>query len=905
MSESEVKPVDHPGVEPKPAPYPAHWEADVVLRDGRTCHIRPIKSTDGPALEEFHATLSEDTLYMRYFTASKELMARDIERLLKADYREHVSLMALVAGSVVGVGAYDSVGRAEGEIAFTIRDDHQGRGLGSVLLEHLAAIARENGIHRFRAEVLSGNRKMLATFAAAGYSPSQEVEDGIVILDFDIDPTQKSRKVARSREHRAEALSIQRIVEPSTVAVVCDDMSDGAPGPTVAGNLIAAGFHGQVAIVNPGGIRAAQVDGFKSLAETGMTIDLVVMALPPDQVEALLPQCAASGVRGIVLVTGDFITDHDHTRQQSLVRTVRELGMRLIGPNSLGLINTAPGVGLNASLIPQLPNRGRIGFFSQTGAFGSAILAEAGRRGLGVSTFVSAGNRADVSANDMLQYWEDDDSTSLVLLYLESIGNPRKFTRIARRIARHKPVIAVRAGRSTQALPRGHAVRETELAPEAIDAMFRQAGVIQVDSLTEMLDLAGLFAFQPLPAGRRVGIVTDSDALGLLAVDSSAALGLEPEGSVRILESSASVAEHERVINEMLANPRVDALVVTHVPPILGDDSVLADTLVRQARNAIKPVVSVELARRSGLLVLDKTRYDMPGHGSVPVFADVESGLRALRSVVDYSDWLATPRGKIPRWSGLERNRAHELALAAVSAVVEEDSTGRLTSDVIGEILGSYGIDVWPAISVDSEEDAVAAAEDLGYPVVLKSADEKVVHRTDLGGLRLTLENEPAVRTAYLSMMATLSPAESGQLVVQRMAPAGVACVAATTEDPLFGPVLSFRLGGVVPELLADIAYQIPPLTTQDARELVRAPKAAALLTGEVVLGKTVGEPVDLVALEDLLARLGQLADDLPEVAALELNPIIAHPKGVAVLAAKGRVARPLARTDLEARRLL
>lgn len=894
------------GADAPPAPtYPAHWEADVVLRDGRTCHIRPIRPGDAAALEEFHQGLSEETLYMRFFTASQELMARDIERLLQADYRDHVGLLALVGGKVVGVGAYDSVARAEAEIAFTISDEHQGRGLGSVLLEHLAAVARENGFHRFRAEVLSGNKKMLATFAAAGYTPSQEVEEGIVLLDFDIDPTFKSRKVARSREHRAESLSIQLLVAPRSIAVLCDDVSEGAPGPNVALNLRAGGFEGHLGIVSPGGQGLEGVEGYQSLSAVGDTVDLVVMALLPEQVEAAIDECAERSVRGIVLVTGNFITDHDYSRQQALVRRIREFGIRLIGPNALGLINTDPGVRLNASLVPEMPKRGRIGFFTQTGAFGSAILAEAGRRGLGVSTFISAGNRADVSANDMMQYWEDDDSTALVLLYLESTGNPRKFTRIARRLGRRKPVVVVRAGRSSQALPLGHAVRRTDLAPEAVDAMFRQAGVIQVDSLSEMLDLAGLLAYQPRPAGNRVGFVSDSDALGLLALDSSSSLGLDPVGPVRIVEPSSSPEAHELVVKEVIDDPGVDALVVTHVPPMIGSDAALAESIVRQARAATKPVLSVELASRSGLLVVDRTHYGMPGHGSVPIFADVEDALRALRSVVDYSDWLAAPRGRVPQWSGLERNRAHELAVDAVAAAEQPDTSSRLTPEIIEQILSSYGIEVWPAVSVGSEDEAVAAAQELGFPVVLKSSSQKLVHRSDLGGLRLTLENEQVLRTAYLSMSATLPPEASGRLVVQRMAPPGVACVAATTEDPLFGPVVSFRLGGVFPEVLSDVAYRIPPLTDEDARAMVRAPKSAALLTGGTLLDTTVPDAVDLEALEDLVARLGQLADDLPEVAVLELNPIVAHTKGVAVLAATGRVARPLARTDLEARRLL
>lgn len=884
--------------------YPSHWEADVVLRDGRACHIRPIRPDDRELLTEFHEGLSEQTLYMRFFSPSPDLLSRSIEKMLGADHRANVGLIALMGGHIIGIGTYDSVGRAEAEIAFIVADDQQGRGLGSVLLEHLAAIARENGIYRFKAEVLSANKKMLATFAAAGYSPSQELEEGIVLIDFDIDPTHKSRLVARAREHRAEALSIARLVAPTSIAIVSDDMSVDSIGRTALANLVASGFRGRLVVVHSSGDDVDGVNGYSSLADIGADVDLVIVDLVPERAEALVPQCAAAGVRGLLLLSGGFIFEGDYSRQRHLVTSIREAGMRLIGPNALGLINTDPRVQMNASLVKDIPGRGRIGFFCQTGAFGAAILTEAQRRGLGVSTFLSAGNRADVSANDLLQYWEDDDSTSVVCLFLESIGNPRKFTRIARRLASRKPVVAVRSGRSTQALPMGHAVRRTELPVAAVDAMLEQAGVIQVDTLGEMLDLAAVLAFQPLPRGPRVALISDSDALGRLADDVSLSLGLEPVGPLRLIETEAALELSEDLISGALADPGVDALVATHMPPLMGSDDALGEALLRQSHDATKPVIAVVLANQARAMAGTLSTYNMPGHGSIPIFSDVESALRALRTVVGYSEWKAAPRGKVPRFSGLERHRARRLADEVVASA-DDGAMIHFADQQLSDILDCYGIELWPSVPVRSEEQAVAEAARIGYPVVMKTSLARLVHRTDLGGLRLTIENEHVLRTAYLSMTATLTPEAVDRLVIQRMCPVGVACVATTVEDPLFGPVVSFRLGGVVPEMLADFGYRIPPLTNEDARKLVRAPKASPLLFGGTPEMRLQDNRVDTRALEELVARLGHMANDLPEIAHLELNPIVVHAKGIAVLGAVGSAQRPQVRTDLEARRLL
>ena len=889
---------------PGDLPYPDHWEADVVLRDGRTCHIRPIRHADKEALLEFHRNLSQDTLYTRFFSISPDLAVRDVDRLLTVDHRTRVGLIAFMGERVIGLGSYDGANRAEAEIAFTIGDDNQGRGLGSVLLEHLAAIARENGIHRFKAEVLPDNKRMLQTFTAAGYTPSSEVVDSIAVLDFDIDPTAKSRHVARAREHRAESLSIGRLVAPKRVAVVCDDFEPGSVGEVIVGNLAAAQFAGQVYEVDTSGTAGR----FSGIGQLGCEVDLVVAALAPGMVEELIPAFAQAGVRGIILVSGGFVVSEHLERQRDLAHKIREAGMRLIGPSALGLINTSPSVRLNASLVPQIPGRGRIGVFTQTGAFGSAMLRETARRGLGVSTFVSVGNRADVSANDMLQYWQDDDSTSLVLLYLESIGNPRKFIRIARRLALRKPVVAVRTGRSTHALPLGHAVRHTDLPSKAIDSMFEQAGVIQVDTLVELLDLAGLLALQPYPRGDRVAFVSDSEGLALLAVDVAESLGLNAVGT-RVTAPEASTQEFEAAISAALADPGVDSVVVAHAPPSFGATDSLANALARQARSATKPLLAVILAGQAEPLVTAETVYRMPSHGSVPVFGDVESALRALRSVVTYMLWRGKPRGKFREFSNIEQRRA----IAAVTDLLGPEVTGEAQLPLSGEqlthILDSYGIDLWRSIDVDSESEAVFAAAELGYPVALKCEAPELVHRSELGGVRLTLENELALRTAYLSMVATLPPEAVAGLAVQRMAPAGIVCAATTVEDRLFGPVVSFRIGGVITRILGDDGFRIPPFTNEDAKALLRIPKASSLLFSDElrgILGEAAGATnVDVGALADLLERLARLADDLPEIARLELNPIVAHEHGIAVLGATGCIGRPQIRTDLEARRLL
>ena len=936
---------------PPPPPPPAHWEADVAVRDGRTVRIRPITADDGERLAAFHRSLSDETVYFRFFAPYPELTERDVHRFTHVDHVDRVALVATLGGEFVGVGRYDRVDGTDAEVAFVIRDDHQGRGLGSVLLEHLAAAARERGITRFVAEVLPSNRRMLATFEEAGYHPSHRLEDGVVMLSFDIEPSDASEAVRVAREHRAEALSVARLIAPSSVVVVGAGRTPSSMGHRLLQHLILGGYTGTLSAVN----RAAAAEDelvlgvptYAAVHDIPEPPALAVVSVPSDEVMSVVDDCGRSGVAGLLVVSSGYgeLGGEGAERQRALVRRARGLGMRVVGPNALGMINTDPELRLNASLAPDMPVRAPIGFFCQSGSLGGTILSRAVRRGLGVSTFVSAGNRADVSGNDLLQFWEDDESTDVVLLYLESIGNPRKFTRIARRLSRVKPVVAMRTGRSTQAYPLGHTVRRTDLPPEAVDAMFAQSGVVQTDSLSQLYDVAGLLAFQPLPTGRRVAVVGNSDALAVLTTDACEAAGLEVVGTPVTLRHDCTPHELAHALAAVLEDPAVDSVVATHVP-MLGMhgrpwERVVAETVAR----GTKPVVAVLVAaeEESGLITLHLDDSDaVPEEGSVPFFGTVEEAVLALSRATWYAEWRRHPLGEVPELDGVDHGRARAVVEEALATdrpehadrsadlvdtdviptvdvdapPVAEDTededtededaededlvvTSDSVHDALTRLLASYGIEVWPVVPVASEEEAVAAAAAFGFPVVLKTLDPRLVSRTDLGAVRLNLENERAVQTAYLSMVASLDPDAVSHLVVQRMAAPGVACVVRSVEDALFGPVVSFGLAGVVPELLGDRAYAIPPLTDVEAERLVEAPGAAPILDG---VGGTA--PADKPALADLLLRVGQLSDDVPELAELTLEPVVVAEQGLAVLGASAVLRHASVRADREARRL-
>jgi acyl-CoA synthetase (NDP forming)/RimJ/RimL family protein N-acetyltransferase len=841
--------------------------ADVLLSDGTAVHLRQIRPDDAAAIVEFHSRMSDRTRYLRYFSPYPRIPERDLERFVNVDHRDREAFVVVSGPRIMAVGRYERLGpdSPEAEVAFVVEDAHQGRGIGSVLLEYLAHAARDHGITRFVAEVLPENGGMLRVFSDFGYQIQRRYADGVVHLSFPIAPTEKSREVQESREQRTEARSIARLLAPRGVAVYGASASGQGIGAAMLGHLRDGGYDGAIVPVHPRSSRVGGLPAYTSAALAGVAIDLAVIAVPPGGVGDAVRDAAASGAGGIVVVSAGFAeTGADGAAdQRALIEEAHAAGLRVVGPNSMGVANAEPTVRLNATLAPRLPAAGRVGFFSQSGALGVALLAEADRRGLGLSSFVSAGNRADVSGNDRLQYRQDDPGTDVVLLYLETFGNPRKFARLARRMSRVKPVVAV----ASATRPRGLAGDLPGPDPNAVTALFARSGVIRVDTVREMFDVGLLLAHQPLPGGRRVAVVGNSSALSQLAVAASRATGLTvADGYPRDISPQAGAHDFADALADAAVDRRADALVVVFAPPLPGqlpdEDADFAAALASVALAGEKPTVATFLLG------------NLPS--GVPSYPSVEEAVRALGRVATYAEWLRRAPGVLPALPDVDP-----------SAV---DLDGPPT-----QLLAAYGIDVVPSTLAGTVESAIAAAGTLGYPVALKAAGGALRHRIDLGAVRLALADEDDVRAAYRELSTAFGP----DVLVQTMVPAGVACTVEVMEDPAFGPIVGFGLGGVASELLGDLAWRAAPLTDRAAEALVDEPRAAPLLHG--YRGSA---PVDRAALTDLLLRVGRLADDHPRLRSLSLNPVLARPDGISVLHAATEIGDVKPRPDSGPRRL-
>lgn len=962
--------------------YPAHWEADVVLRDGGTARIRPITPDDADRLVSFYEKVSDESKYYRFFAPYPRLSAKDVHRFTHHDYVDRVGLAATIGGEFIATVRYDRVGADgrpasgpsdEAEVAFLVQDAHQGRGVASALLEHIAAVARERGIRRFSAEVLPANTKMIKVFTDAGYTQKRSFEDGVVRLELDLEPTDRSLAVQRAREQRAEARSVRRLLAPGSVAVVGVGRAPGGVGRSILDNIRNGGFTGRLHAVNRAFDEGCEeIDGVpahRSVRDIGEPVDLAVVAVPADRVPEVVTECGEHGVRGLVVISAGYAESgpEGRERQRALVRHARAYGMRLLGPNTFGVVNTSPDVRLNASLAPEMPRPGRIGLFAQSGAIGIALLSRLHRRGggvtgvTGVSTFVSAGNRADVSGNDVIQFWYDDPDTDVALMYLESIGNPRKFVRLARRTAAVKPLVVVQGSGTT---PQGHAVRGTRLPRATVAALLRQVGVICVDTITELVDTGLLLARQPLPPGPRVAILGNSESLGVLTYDRCLAEGLRPQPP-QDLTTEASPEDFRRALCRALADETTDAVVVTAIPAVgegAAGDAALAEAL-RSAAETVphKPVlvVHVEFGGLAGALSAaastgpQQTRPGRPGaaprtEGAPPSGADAEpagkprsgppprtgTGPEEITEPGNGQPSGTAPEG--PRGAGARLITAYPAAERAVRALAEavryaqwrreaadpgkvpeyedidEKGAAALIDGLLArgqgltlgmeetcELLGRYGIHVHRALPAPSPEAAVEAARTLGYPVALKATAPHLRHRADLGGVRLDLADEEQLRRTYAELTDLFGEPEQLRPVVQAMAPRGVDTLVRAVIDPAAGAVLSFGLAGAASQLLDDMAHRLIPVTEREAVSMIRSIRTAPLL-----FGWRGSEPVDTPALQELLLRVSRLVDDHPEVVAVTLEPVVVAPRGLSVLGATVRLAPPPARDDLGPRTL-
>jgi acetyl coenzyme A synthetase (ADP forming)-like protein len=872
---------------------------DVILRDGSTLRLRAPARDDAGALAAFFTGLSERSFFLR-FHGIRPVDDDLVRHFLDPDWQDRGVLIGELDDRIVAVAEYMRLrDERAAEAAFAVADKLQGRGIGTRLLERLAAIAAEQGVERFVAEVMPENRAMLGVFEGAGLEVTRELDGGEFEVRFPIAPTERYIRTRDERDHLAVTASLRPFFEPKSVAVIGASRRRGSIGGELFRNVLAADFVGAAYPVNRDGEPVGGVPAYKSIADVPEVVDLAVVCLPGPHVLDAADAALTRGIKALCVISSGFaeIGAEGRERQERLLDLVRAHGGRLVGPNCLGI--AVPRLGLNATFGPRSLPPGPIGFSSQSGALGLALLEKASERRLGFSAFVSIGNKADVSSNDLLEWWEDDDETELVLLYLESFGNPQKFARLARRVARKKPVLALKSG-STEAGARAASSHTAALASSdtAVEALFRQAGVIRAGTLEELVDAAALLSSQPLPRGRRVGVLTNAGGLGILCADACAAVGLElpalseetraalrpllPEDASLAnpvdLLGSATAATFEAVIPALLEDKRLDSLIVLFVPPVVaGTDEVAAAILETVDRAGTdKPVLAVLISREGTPAALRKEG------GSVASFAYPESAARALGLAAARAEWLRRPAGTVPPSSDVDVAAARGIVDAALAG----HSEAWLDAEAIRGLLEAYGVPVVPERVAHTVDEAVDAASELGLPVVLKTAAAGA-HKTEQGGIALDLRDTDRVRAAAERIGAPL--------LVQPMIAGGAELLAGIVQDPVFGPLVAFGPGGVFAELIGGAAFRIAPLTDVDANELVREGKA-----GQLVAGFRGTPAADATTLVDLLHRLSLLAEDVPEVAELDLNPVIALPDRCVAVDARVRLAPPSLRPALK-----
>lgn len=858
-----------------PPGYPTEWEADVLLADGGVARLRPIRPDDADMLVKFYDRVSPESKFLRFFAPYPRLSARDVARFTQVDYVDRVALIITLGEEMIGVGRYDRLENDQAEVAFLVEDAHQGRGIAQLLLEHLADAARERGITKFMAEVLPQNRRMAQVFADAGYRVHKGYDDGVLMVDFPILPTDTSVGVMEQREHRAESRSIRRLLTPQRMVL----LGPGARVQKLVVSIVSGGFHGEVIAVSTDDVPVSGVRTADSIAAVDGTIDLAVVSVPTRQLGEVVIDAAHKGAHAMVVLTGSGGDDN-----QTVVNLARAYGVRAVGPDALGLINTDPEVWLNVSPAP-MPRAGVVGLFCQSAAIGVSLLNYALDHDLGLSSFLSTGDFADVTANDVLQFWEDDDATKACVLVLDSIGNPRKFSRIVRRLARRKPVVVFAPGQAERADHYGVRGGLGHAEEAAVDALFRQNGVIVAHRRQGMIDVARVVSRQPLPTGRRLQLITNSATLARQMAATAVAAGLVLEPEPLVLPTNADAAAFQTAASTALAADAVDSVICTAVSPYDRDEAV-EDALEAVAQQATKPLICVLLDFRGQI-----PPADVPdGMGQLVTFASPGDAVRALGAVTDYAGWRSRDPGAVPLLD-IDEQGGRRL----VNRVLGSDPEGRvLTQAEAAELLGAYGIELVTKTEVRTLAEALAIGEQLGWDVVLKASGPGLRSRPDQAAVYRNIDSAEEMSEAWHDLTEVVSglgfdrerAIAAAAPVVQKMARPGVALVVRSREDAAFGPIVSLGLDGLASELLGDVVYRVPPLTTVDAAGMVRALKAAPLLFGRD------GTPgVDVPAVEDLLHRVAQLADDLPQLARLTLSPCVASIGGIAVLGASIRLA--------------
>ena len=878
-------------------PYPAQFESDVVLRNGRTLHIRPIRPDDKERLLGFLRALSADSLHSRFFDVrTPDAALRDTPS--DVDYENDFGVVGEMGSDIIAVAHYFRIRRNPrlAEVAFTIADRAQGCGIGTRLLEKLVEVARTRGIELFEAEVLPENQRMLDVFLCSGFDATSRSAEGAVHVSFPIRQTAESETAAATRSQKAAWASMRAIFAPQSIAVVGVSRRRGQLGTEIFHNLRTTGFTGAVYAVNPNAPEIEGTKSYPSLTAIDGPVDLALIAVPAANVESVIDDCVAKGVGAVVVITAGFGETGEEGRatERRLLEKVRAAGIRMVGPNCMGVINTDPAVNMHATFSGIYPPAGNVAMSSQSGALGLAILDYAKSLNIGFSTFISVGNKADVSGNDLIQYWAEDPNTDVMLLYLESFGNPRKFGEIARRVGRKKPIIAVKAGRS-KAGARAASSHTGALAQSdaIITDLFRQAGVIRTETLEELFDVAALLSNQPLPVGPRVAIMTNAGGPGILAADACEASGLElaqlsSETTAKLREllppaasvgnpvdmiASATHDQYRRTLQLLLADPNVDSIIAIYIP-VLPTDAPAVATAIRD---------SAEIANGKTIIATFMSARGLPASLSpVPSFPFPERAVNALARATAYAKWRRSTAGKIVEFLDMDK--------AAIRSVVDRklaDGGGWLSSADIQSLLVAAGIPTAKLAEVTNVYDAVGEAMRTGFPVALKAQGSTLLHKSEAGAVKLGLQDEREVREAYLELQSRLGD-RMESAIVQQMIPGGVEVMIGATADPTFGHVMVYGAGGTLVELLADVSTRISPLTDNDADDMIQEVRSSKLLRGFR------GSPaVDRNAVRDMLLRTSALLVLCPEIRELDINPVKVLERGAAAVDARVRIEQP------------
>lgn len=888
---------------------------DVILRDGSVLRLRAPEAADEPAIKGFFDRLDPESRYLRFHGHVRS--DRVAAHYAAADGSSRVALLAHREGEIVAVAGYERLRElGAAEVAFAVLASEQGRGLGTRMLEQLAAHAAAHGIDRFDASVMAENRRMLGVFSSAGFAVRRAASHGVVELTLDIRPTQTLAERIAERDHEATVASLRPLLEPTAVAVVGASNAPGSVGGTIFANLLGSGFTGIATPVNRQARVVHSVRAYPRVSEIPETPDLAVLAVPAPEVLDVAQDAAAAGVRGLIVVSAGF-AERDaegRERQDRLLGLARDHGIRLIGPNSLGLLSTHPDVALNATLGTLRPRPGRLAISSQSGALGIALLGQAIGRGLGVASFVTLGNRADVSTNDLLEWWEDDARVAAIALYMESFGNPRRFSVLSRRVSRRKPIVAVKGHRDAAGLltgTDGSCVGRALRGEAVFDALFRQAGVLRVEGAQALFDAAALLERQPLPAGRRIGVVTNSGGLGTLAADACLSRGLTvaplTEATSAAIEAavpradratnpvdlgiSAAPGDLRAALAAVLADENVDAAIVLTVDlaGVSPDEMLAALEPAAGAAGAAGPAprakpVAASIVRADGRMAV--------AQATVPNFRFPEACAQVLGLAADRRDWLSRPLGQPPAIDGVDAEAARRRVLDALDER-DSDSTW-LSAEAVAALLEAYGIAVLPARRCASVAQAVAAAAAIDGPIAIKADFPPPEQAAELDAVLLGLEGETALRAGWEALRDRVIGAgrEWHGAVVQALAGAGVDVLAGAINHRDLGVVTGVGAGGRHAGLPGDVAFRLAPSTDLDADELLDESPVVATWLGE----RRAGGELHRDALAAVVLRLTRLFEDVPELLEGDLNPVRVDASGATVLDARLRAGRRVAR---------